>query len=202
MSLKILQEIRACRVCAGFLPLEPRPLIAASRKSRVVIIGQAPGRAAHDEGTPWKDRSGDRLRDWLGVDSSIFYDPDSFAFMPMGFCYPGTGTSGDLAPRPECASLWHDRLLAQLPSITLRVYIGTYPLARYFPGKFSSLTAAVKGFDDLLPGSIVLPHPSPRNALWVAKNPWFTSETIPALQAAVRSALAGSPTPGAVVTPS
>lgn len=190
MSLPILSEIRACTACASSLPLDPKPLVAGSRRSRVVLIGQAPGRTAHDNGKPWNDRSGDRLRDWLGIDAATFYNPDCFAIMPMGFCYPGTGTSGDLSPRPECAPLWHDRLLAKLPSIRLRIFIGQYPLTRYYPGEFDSLTEAVRGFPKLLPHAVILPHPSPRNGMWLANNPWFVAKTIPALRRAVKAALA------------
>jgi uracil-DNA glycosylase len=189
MNLKLLEEIQICSVCSKTLPLGPRPLLAASRRSRILLIGQAPGRVAHEAGTPWKDRSGDRLREWLGVDSSAFYDPDRVAIMPMGFCYPGTGKRGDLAPRPECAPLWHDRLISKMPAINLRVYIGQYPLNRYFPNRFDSLTTAVRAFGQLLPESIVLPHPSPRNAMWVAKNPWFLKEAVPRLREVVRRAL-------------
>lgn len=185
----ILEEIRACQVCAAHLPLGAKPLVAASPRSRMVLIGQAPGRAAHESGIPWNDRSGDTLRGWLGLDAATFYDPDSLALMPMGFCYPGKGKSGDLAPRPECAPLWHEALLGRLPQAALRVFIGQYPLARYYPGKFDSLTAAVRSFATLLPGAIVLPHPSPRNALWLARNPWFNEEVIPELRKAVRAAL-------------
>lgn len=190
MSLPILSEIRACTECASSLPLGPKPLVAGSRRSRVILIGQAPGRAAHDSGKPWNDRSGDRLRDWLGIDAATFYNPDCFAIMPMGFCYPGTGTSGDLSPRPECAPLWHDRLLSKMPSIGLRIFIGQYPLARYYPGEFESLTEAVRSFPTLLPQAVILPHPSPRNGMWLAKNPWFVAKTIPALRRAVEAALA------------
>jgi uracil-DNA glycosylase len=135
------------------------------------------------------DRSGATLRAWLGVDQQMFYDPDCFAIMPMGFCYPGKGSAGDLAPRPECAPLWHDSLLEWLPDVALRVFIGQHPLARYFSGAFESLTDAARNFKSLLPDRIVLPHPSPRNGMWLARNPWFEKEVVPTLQQTVAAAL-------------
>lgn len=185
MNLPILHEIRGCRICADELPLGPRPLVAGTAKSTIVLIGQAPGKAAHESGIPWNDRSGDRLREWLGVDRTTFYDANKFALMPMGFCYPGKAAGGDAPPRPECAPHWHDPFLAQLKRVQLRVFVGQYPLRRYLPDRFDSLTEAVRGFAELLPDSIALPHPSPRNQMWVARNPWFERETLPALRAAI-----------------
>ncbi|MDD3541724.1 MAG: uracil-DNA glycosylase family protein, partial [Petrimonas sp.] len=116
---ELLREIRNCKVCEAFLPLGPKPVIAAHSKSRIVVIGQAPGRIVHETGVPWNDKSGDNLREWMGVDKATFYDPEKFALMPMGFCYPGRGKSGDLPPRPECAPLWHGRLLDAMKDVRL-----------------------------------------------------------------------------------
>lgn len=187
--LHVVAEARGCRVCAADLPGVPRPLLAASAHSRIVIIGQAPGRKADATGIPWNDPSGDRLRDWLGVTREEFYNPDCIALVPMGFCYPGKGASGDLAPRPECAPQWHPRILAALSNLRLRILVGRFPLERYLPGQFPGVTEAAKAFAALLPEQIALPHPSPRNGPWLRKHPWFEAEAVPALRAAVRRSL-------------
>lgn len=142
----------------------------------------------HASGVPWDDPSGVRLRSWLGVDRPTFYDPDRLALLPMGFCYPGTGSSGDLPPRPECAPLWHERLLALLPPDRLTILLGQYALGRYAP-EFPTVTAAVEAWEALLPDRIALPHPSPRNNRWLARKPWFERDTLPALRARVRDVL-------------
>lgn len=193
LSLPILREVRACTECAGKLPNEPRPLLAASKHSRILIIGQAPGRVAHDTGVPWNDRSGIRLREWLGLSPEQFYDDTLVALMPMGFCFPGTGKGGDMAPRPECAPLWHPRLLAQLPRVNLTVYIGRYAYERYLPELAPTLTEAVRASRRLLPERILLPHPSPRNQLWIARNKWFTRDIVPALSRRVAQVLSVKP---------
>jgi uracil-DNA glycosylase len=185
----ILQQARECRLCADALPLEPRPVLQASAEARIMIIGQAPGLAAHETITPWNDRSGNRLRDWLDVSRDVFYDRSVFALMPMGFCYPGTGKGGDFAPRPECAPAWHDRLLAGMPRIELMVYAGSYSVNRYLKGRFRTLTDAVASWQELLPEEIALPHPSPRNVLWIKKRPWFEEQVIPALRQRVHTVL-------------
>lgn len=189
--LPILTEARACRVCAAALPNEPRPLLAASRDSRILIIGQAPGRVAHETGVPWSDASGKRLREWLGITEPQFYDETLVALMPMGFCYPGTAKSGDLAPRPECAPLWHPRILAKLPRVELTIMVGNYSFARYLGVQFASLTEAVRAARDLLPAQVQLPHPSPRNQLWVSRNPWFTRAVLPLVRRRVEGLLKG-----------
>lgn len=175
----LLQEARACTICETHLPLGPKPLLQAAPSSKILLIGQAPGAATHEKGIPWDDRSGDRLREWLGITREQFYDPKLFAHMPMGFCYPGTGASGDMPPRPECAPQWHPPLLESLKKIGLTLYIGKYAIDSYL--RFKTLTAAVQAHDDLLPERLALPHPSPRNNLWLKKNPWFERETLPAL---------------------
>ncbi len=178
----IIREARACRVCAASLPHQPRPLLQGSARSRILIIGQAPGAAAHTSGIPWDDRSGERLRAWLGLTPTQFYNDERVALMPMGFCYPGHGPSGDRPPRPECAPLWHPRLLPALNRVELVVYIGKYAFARYLSQDFDSITDAVAGWKRLLPNSIALPHPSPRNNIWLKKHAWFERKTIPALK--------------------
>lgn len=186
----LLKDVRGCRVCEKNLPMGARPLVQIHSKARVLIIGQAPGKVAHTSGIPWSDRSGDRLREWLGVDSDTFYDEAQLALMPMGFCYPGTGKSGDSAPRPECAPLWHDKLLGVMTNVKLTVLIGNYALERYLSGSHASITDAVRASKTLLPTRIALPHPSPRNNLWLAKNPWFELEVLPRLRARVKAVLA------------
>ncbi len=179
----LLRQISKCFVCAAHLPHGVRPVLAASAASRILIIGQAPGRKVHDSGVPWQDQSGDNLRDWLGVDAATFYDPKIFALMPMGFCYPGTGKSGDLPPRPECAPLWHSRLLTQMKSVRLTLLIGQYSQAHYLGERAQdNLTETVRNFQDYLPQYLPLPHPSPRNRIWLKRNGWFASELLPLLK--------------------
>lgn len=190
MSLSVvLREARACTACADHLPHGVRPVLQAGERAGVVIIGQAPGRRVHESGVPWDDPSGVRLRDWLGVDEKTFYDPDSVVVLPMGFCYPGTRASGDLPPRPECAPLWHDRILGQLRDDALRVVIGAYAQARYLPDRSDTLTATVQRWEEYLPDVIPLPHPSPRNHRWLRRNPWFEEDVLPALRSRVAAAL-------------
>ncbi len=155
-----------------------------------MIIGQAPGRRVHDSGIPWDDPSGTTLRDWLGVSTEEFYDPTRIALVPMGFCYPGAGPSGDNPPRPECAPLWHDRILARLPEDRLDVIVGSYAQRRYVPEGPGSVTATVARWADYLPDRIVLPHPSPRNRPWLTRNSWFETETLPTVRIRVREVLA------------
>ncbi|MEM1329430.1 MAG: uracil-DNA glycosylase family protein [Planctomycetota bacterium] len=189
MLPQLLVQARACRICEPELPRGCRPLIQGSAQSRIVVIGQAPGAAAHESGVPWDDRSGARLRAWLDVSDDEFYDPDLFALMPMGFCYPGTGKRGDLPPRPECAPEWHDRLLEGFRSVSLIVIIGKHAFERYLVDQHDTLTAGVRAFGDLLPDRVALPHPSPRNNIWLKRNPWFESEVLIALRARVRGLL-------------
>ncbi|MDJ0896366.1 MAG: uracil-DNA glycosylase family protein [Alphaproteobacteria bacterium] len=180
----LLAEVRACRVCAAALPHEPRPVLRAQASARVLIIGQAPGNLVHQTGVPWNDPSGDRLRDWLAVDRDAFYDERRIAIVPMGFCYPGTEKGADLPPRPECAPLWHERLLAQLPAIELTLLIGGYAQGRYLGRRRGkTLTETVRSWrDHLADGYLALPHPSWRNTAWLKKNPWFEAEVVPELR--------------------
>jgi len=184
----LLDEIRGCRHCEAHLPLPPRPLLQAGRDARVLIVGQAPGRRAHDSGTPWDDASGDRLRAWMGVDAAIFYDPERVAIMPAGFCYPGKGASGDLPPRPECAPLWHARVRALLPRIAITLAVGAYAHGLCLP-KAGKVTENVRAWRHSAPALWPLPHPSPRNRHWLRANPWFEAETLPALKRGLRTAL-------------
>jgi uracil-DNA glycosylase len=179
-------EIAACRVCAQHLAAGPRPIVQFSATSRIVIIGQAPGTRVHESGIPWDDASGERLREWTGLTPDIFYDATKVALVPMGFCYPGTGTSGDLPPRPECAPLWHDRVMATLSADRLVLLVGSYAQERYLPeAKRLSLTERVHAFATFGPSFFPLPHPSWRSTGWMKKNPWFESEVLPKLRAAI-----------------
>jgi uracil-DNA glycosylase len=188
--LAILEEARACTVCASSLPLGPKPLLAAHAESRILLVGQAPGKATHLAGIPWKDRSGDRLRQWLGVTADEFYDPRRVALIPTGFCYPGSGEAGDLPPRPECAPLWHPRILPFLANVSLTIYLGSFAFAAHLGGRYKNLSEAAEDFPGLLPTLIVLPHPSPRNGMWAKQRPWFEKELLPALRERVREVLA------------
>jgi uracil-DNA glycosylase len=189
----LLRDIRACTICAPFLPHAPRPVVAASEQSRILIIGQAPGARVHASGVPWSDASGARLRSWLNVDDATFYDADKIALVPMGFCFPGRGASGDLPPRPECAARWHNDLLAQMRSVQLTVLIGQYA-QRFGLGKTSgaTLTETLERWREYGPKVIPLPHPSPRNIAWFKRNPWFEAEVLPTLRERVAQALSAS----------
>ncbi len=183
---KVLKEIRDCSLCAKDLPLGPNPVVQMSSKSRIVIIGQAPGTKVHKSGIPWDDQSGKRLRNWLGVNEAQFYDPAIFGIVPMGFCYPGKGPSGDLPPRKECAPAWHDLLFSFAKNVELTLLIGQYAQQYYLGNtRKKSLTETVKNYEEYLPKFMVLPHPSPRNGIWLRKNPWFDSEVIPELKGIV-----------------
>lgn len=189
---ELLRSLRACTVCAPMLPLGPRPVVQAGSNARIVIIGQAPGRRVHLSGVPWDDPSGATLRGWLGLTAEEFYDSARIALVGMGFCYPGSTTSGDKPPRPECAPLWHDRILAELSRDRLDVIVGSYAQKRYVPDGSESVTATVARWADYLPTKIVLPHPSPRNRGWLTSNAWFQAETLPAVRERVRQVLADS----------
>ncbi|MBX9859866.1 MAG: uracil-DNA glycosylase family protein [Sphingomonas sp.] len=187
----LLHEIRACTLCAEQLPLGPRPIVQASATARVLIIGQAPGTAVHASGVPWDDPSGDRLREWTGIDRDAFYDPARIALMPMGFCYPGkVAGAGDAPPRPECAPTWHARLRAEVPAIRLTLLVGQYAQAAYARAKAESLTDRVQQQRDAGEGIVSLPHPSWRSTGWMRRNPWFEADILPMLCARVADALA------------
>lgn len=190
-SLK--EDISACTECHAHLPFGPRPVVQFSSSSRVLIAGQAPGRKVHETGIPFNDASGDRLRAWLEVSRETFYDETQFAILPMGFCYPGSGKSGDLAPRPECAKKWRRTLLDTLENIQLTLVIGQYAMAYHLPEKRGNLTATVNKWRSFLPNTIPLPHPSPRNHRWLKQNPWFELEMLPNVRKHVSMALAQDP---------
>ena len=186
----LLKEILACKACVSHLPLGTRPVLSAHPKSKIVVIGQAPGIAVHQSGIPWDDKSGDNLRDWIQVDKTTFYNPEKIALIPMGFCYPGKGKSGDLPPRKECAPLWHHALFKQMNAVKLILLVGKYAQEYYLNEKTKrTLTETVRSFREYLPDYFVLPHPSPRNNIWQAKNEWFRHEVIPELRVKVTSVL-------------
>ena len=186
----LLKDVRACQICKKHLPLGPRPVLQAHHEAKILIAGQAPGKRVHETGIAWNDPSGDRLREWLGIDKDIFYNPEMIALIPMGFCYPGTGKSGDLPPRPECVATWHADLLKQLPNLELTIVIGKYAHDYHLNGKQKdNLTKTVQAWKEYAPSIIPLPHPSPRNNIWLKKNPWFSADLLPELKEKVSSAL-------------
>ena len=183
---ELLEEVRRCTICDG-LPLGPKPLLQCGRSARILIAGQAPGRRTHEAGIPFDDASGRRLRNWLAVDDDTFYDPSRIAILPMAFCYPGTGKSGDLPPRAECAPAWREPLLEELPEVELTILIGMHA-QRWHLGERSAntLTANVSNWREFWPAVLPLPHPSPRNAAWLGRNPFVEKELLPALRKRVR----------------
>ena len=186
----LIQEISNCRICESNLPLGPRPIIAAHPKSKIVIIGQAPGSIVHKTGIPWDDKSGENLRIWMGIDNKTFYDVNKIALVPMGFCYPGKGKSGDKPPRKECAPQWHNLLLSGLNKVELIILIGKYAQDYYLKDKSrNTLTETVKNYQEYMPKYFVLPHPSPRNNIWLAKNDWFKIQVIPELKLKIENIL-------------
>ena len=186
---RLLQEVRACRICSEQLPYPPRPVLRAGTTARVLIIGQAPGTKVHATGIPWNDPSGDRLRDWLQIGRDLFYDENRIAIIPMGFCYPGKGKSGDLPPRPECAPQWHEKLFGELPDLQLRLLVGKYAQDYYLGTKRQSLAETVRNYEQYLPDYFPLPHPSPRNIGWLKTNAWYEAEVLPALRRRVTGLL-------------
>jgi uracil-DNA glycosylase len=185
----LLNEVRACTICELDLPLGPRPVLQLHAKARILIAGQAPGKKVHDSGVPFDDASGKRLREWLGVTRDVFYDPKQVAILPMGFCFPGSGKSGDLAPRSECAPAWRQQLLSHLSQLEVTVVLGRYAQKYHFGEASSSVTDLVKSWRTYWPNMIPLPHPSPRNNIWLRKNPWFEVELLPSLRQRVAESL-------------
>jgi uracil-DNA glycosylase len=187
----ILADIRRCKICEACLPHPPRPVVRAASSAKIIIIGQAPGSKVHESGVPWQDQSGSRLREWTGLDETTFYDASRVALMPMGFCYPGAADGADLPPRPECAPLWHPRVLTLLPKIRLTLLVGIHAQTYYLRKQAkTTMTETVRAFSAFGPAQFPLPHPSWRSTGWMRRNPWFEEEVLPALRRNVRSALA------------
>ncbi|MGZ5244688.1 MAG: uracil-DNA glycosylase family protein [Bacteroidia bacterium] len=187
---KLLEEVRACRVCEAHLPLGPRPVLRIHPEAKILISGQAPGTKVHETGIPWNDLSGKRLREWMGIGPEIFYDQTKVAVLPKGFCYPGKGTRGDLPPREECAKLWFDQLLAHMPNLQLILPIGIHSQAYFLKGKRkSTLAETVAAYEEYMPRFMPLPHPSPRNIMWFRKHSWFEQDIGPSLKCIVSQIL-------------
>ncbi|WP_165735945.1 uracil-DNA glycosylase family protein [Pseudoalteromonas sp. C8] len=181
-SHQLIDQVSKCVICDPHLPLGARPVIQFNPNARILIAGQAPGIKVHETGVPFNDASGNRLREWLGLTRDEFYDANNIAILPMGFCYPGRGKSGDLPPRKECAPAWREQLLAALPNIELTIVLGKYAQAYHLPEtKKMPLTELVKSWHEYWPNYLVLPHPSPRNNIWLKKNPWFEQDVLPEL---------------------
>jgi uracil-DNA glycosylase len=187
---ELLARVRACTVCAAYLPNPPHPILVASPDARLLIVGQAPGRRVHETGIPWNDPSGDLLREWLGMSREAFYGDPRIAIVPTGLCYPGTVNGSDLPPRPECAPLWHPPLRAAMPGIRLTLLVGAYAQAYYLGERRGrTLTDTVAAWRDFAPDYLPMPHPSPRNRGWLKLNPWFEAEVLPVLRERVGSLL-------------
>ena len=187
--LALMAEARACTICAKDLPHGPRPVFQFHPSAKILLAGQAPGRKVHESGRPYTDVSGDRLRSWMGISNEDFYNPKKVAIVPMGFCFPGTGKSGDLPPRLECAPAWREQFLGRLKTLQLTIVIGQYALAYHLPNAGSSLTEVVSKWRDHWPTVLPIPHPSPRNQMWLKRNPWFEKDVLPALRLRVAAAL-------------
>lgn len=186
---QLLESVRECRLCEKSLPLGPRPVLQIDPRATILIAGQAPGRRVHESGIPFDDPSGVRLREWLGVSRETFYDPGKVAILPMGFCYPGSGKSGDLPPRPECAEAWRQLLLSSLRHIELTLVIGQFAQRWHLARVQKNLTETVRAWRDYGPGIVPLPHPSPRNNIWLKRNPWFSEYLLPSLKIMTQEAL-------------
>ena len=187
----VLERARACTVCAADLPLGPNPIFRVHPDCRIALISQAPGRLAHVNDVAWDDPSGRRLREWLGVSEAEFYHTTTFAVLPIGFCYPGKGRGGDLPPRPECAPLWQEPLLALMPRLELKILIGAYAQAYYLgQRRGKNLTETVRDFRAYLPEYFPIPHPSPRNGIYLRRNPWFEDRNVAYLRERVAGILA------------
>lgn len=187
---ELLKQVRSCRYCAEHLPLGANPVLRVQSSARILIVGQAPGTRVHATGIPWNDQSGERLRVWMDVDRDTFYDQSRIAIMPMGFCYPGKGKSGDLPPRKECVTLWREKLHAHLPNIELTLLIGTYAMQYYLKERMKkTITETIQAFEEYTPQYFPLVHPSPRNKLWLKQNPWFELDFVPLMRGYVHKLL-------------
>jgi len=178
----LIEEVRACTLCADYLAHGVRPILQIDSSAKILIAGQAPGRKVHESGIPFDDASGDRLRQWMGVSKETFYNAKEIAILPMGFCYPGKGKSGDLPPRAECARAWRAQLLKQLRKLQLTLVIGQYAQSYHLDQNKLSVTETVRAGRNYWPNVVPLPHPSPRNNGWLKKNPWFENEVLPNLR--------------------
>jgi len=185
----LINEIKSCTICKAELGHAPRPVVQIHPSAKILIAGQAPGKKVHESGVPFNDASGKRLREWLGLSSEQFYDSSKVAILPMGFCYPGTGKSGDLAPRVECAPAWREKVLNELNQIELIIVLGRYAQKYHLNEPGQSLTDIVKAWRVYWPDKMVLPHPSPRNNIWLRNNPWFEDELLPLLKQRVSKIL-------------
>jgi uracil-DNA glycosylase len=186
----LLREVGACKICNEHLPLGPRPVLQFNPMAKILIAGQAPGKKVHESGIPFDDASGKRLREWLGVSREVFYDPQQIAILPMGFCFPGSGKSGDLPPRPECELTWRKLLLERLHKLEITLVLGQYAQAYHFGNANSSVTELVSSWRQYWPKVVPLPHPSPRNNRWLKNNPWFETALLPKLRERVSEVLA------------
>jgi len=180
--IPLLDEVAHCTRCSHKLPHAPRPVLQVHPKAKVLIAGQAPGRAVHMTGIPFNDQSGRRLREWLGLDETIFYDAEKVAIVPMGFCYPGKGPGGDRAPIAECARTWRSRILETLVDVEVTLVVGRYAQAFHLNNTPDTLTETVKAWRSYWPTHVPLPHPSPRNNIWLKKNTWFERDLLPPLR--------------------
>ena len=187
----LLRDVRKCTLCKKHLSDGVRPVLQISPQAKILIVGQAPGRKVHESGIPFDDASGNRLREWMGINSDVFYDANQIAILPMGFCYPGTGKSGDLPPRPECEPAWRKPLLDQLTNLKLTLVIGMYAQDYHFGKPKRTVTELVKSWKDYWPEMVPLPHPSPRNNIWLRKNVWFESEILLPLRKRISGILEG-----------
>lgn len=185
----LLEEIRQCTLCQSALPLEPRPVLSFTSEAKILLVGQAPGIKVHESGIPWNDASGKRLRDWLQISSATFYNPRNIAIVPMGFCYPGKGKNGDLPPMKQCAPTWMAKILKQLPNIQVTLLVGAYAQKYFLQKSYKGLTLVVKDYKSFLPNYFPLPHPSPRNNIWLKKNSWFEENVLSDLRSIIRKQL-------------
>ncbi len=183
----LLRKVRACKHCEANLPQGVRPVLQLGEQAKVLIAGQAPGAKVHASGVPFDDASGERLRDWMGVDKTTFYDKSKIAILPMGFCYPGTGKSGDLPPRKECTELWRREALDLMQNVQLVLVIGKYAIDWHLPKvRKNNLTDTVRAWKTHWPTHLPMPHPSPRNNIWLKKNSWFERDVLPSLKGRIQ----------------
>jgi len=185
---EMIHSIEKCQICKADLVHKPRPIFQLHQNARILIAGQAPGKKAHESGVPFDDPSGDRLREWMGISKEFFYDKTRIAILPMGFCYPGGNKSGDLSPRKECAKEWRDDVLARLPNVELTLVIGAYAMKWHLGNSMKkNLTETIKAWKIFMPTVMPLPHPSPRNNIWLSKNRWFEQEVLANLREIIKT---------------